>query len=91
MAKESKEQTSSTDNPVSNVSKDEIIGYHKGAINTLIAERTELIKIVSVTENLIQAHAQELQKLGVNLSSQNSGSQQTSSVPIEQEKKAKKS
>lgn len=46
-------------------SKDEQIGYHKGALNTLIAERNELIRIVGVTESFIQAHVKELDKLGV--------------------------
>jgi len=49
------------------MSKAEIIGFHKGSINTLIAERNELLKIIQVTESLIQAHAQELEKLGVKL------------------------
>ncbi len=47
--------------------KDEQIGYHKGSLNTLIAERTELIRIVGITESLIQAHIKELEKLGVKL------------------------
>ena len=50
------------------ISKDEKIGFHKGAIQTLAGERVELIKILSITENLMQAHAKELEKLGVNLS-----------------------
>lgn len=49
------------------MSKDEQIGYHKGALSTLIAERNELLRIVNVTENLMQAHATELEKLGVKL------------------------
>ena len=49
------------------MSKDEQIGYHKGAINTLVAERNELLRIVSLTENLISAHVKELEKLGVKL------------------------
>jgi len=49
------------------MSKQEQIGYHKGSINTLVAERNELLRIVSVTESLIQAHAKELEKLGVKL------------------------
>lgn len=49
------------------ISKDEQIGFHKGAVNTLIAERNELLRIVSLTENLIGAHAKELEKLGVKL------------------------
>ncbi len=65
------------------MSKDEQIGFHKGAINTLIAERNELIKIVQVTEGLMQAHAQELEKLGVKL-------QGVSAEGAESSKKAKK-
>ncbi len=49
------------------MSKEEQLGYHKGAINTLLAERNELIRIAQLTENLIQAHAKELEKLGVKL------------------------
>ena len=48
-------------------SKEEKIGYHKGSINTLIAERTELLRLVQITESLIEAHAKELQALGVKL------------------------
>lgn len=49
------------------ISKEEKIGYHKGAINTLVGERNELIKIIQTTENLIRAHVHELEKLGVKL------------------------
>jgi len=58
-----------TEQPKSNneMSKDEQIGYHKGSINTLLAERSELLKMAAVTEQLINAHAQELDKLGVKL------------------------
>ncbi len=51
----------------SKMSKEEQIGFHKGAINTLMAERNELLRIVSVTENLINAHISELGKLGVKI------------------------
>ena len=63
------------------MSKDEQVGFHKGAINTLIAERNELIKIIQVTEGLMQAHAQELEKLSVKLQG---------SAPAEESGKAKK-
>ena len=53
-------------------SKDELIGYHKGVLNTLVAERSELIRIVGVTENLIQAHLKELENLGVKIQSSES-------------------
>lgn len=55
--------------------KEEQIGYHKGSINTLVAERTELIKIVNITENLIKAHINELEKLGVKIEKQENKSQ----------------
>lgn len=51
-------------------SKEELMGYHKGALNTLVAERAELIRIVGVTESLIQAHLKELEKLGVKIPTQ---------------------
>ena len=50
-----------------NMSKDEQIGFHKGAINTLMAERNELIRLVQVTESLLNAHVSELGKLGVKI------------------------
>ena len=56
--------------PEKKLSKQEQIGYHKGALNTLAAERAELIKIIKITESLMQAHAKELQKLGVELQPQ---------------------
>jgi len=49
------------------MSKDEQIGYHKGAISTLVAERNELVRIVTITEQLVQAHVKELEKLGIKL------------------------
>ena len=49
------------------MSKDERIGFHKGSINTLIAERNELLKMAQITESLLEAHAKELEKLGVKL------------------------
>ncbi|MEK6800769.1 MAG: hypothetical protein AABY05_02450 [Nanoarchaeota archaeon] len=53
--------------PETKMPKEEKIGFHKGAIHTLIGERTELLKMLQATESLIQAHAQELEKLGVKL------------------------
>lgn len=54
--------------------KDETIGFHKGAINTLVNERNELVRIVQVTETLIQAHIKALEDLGVKLDTKNSPS-----------------
>ena len=48
-------------------SKEERISYHKGALDCLIGEHNELLKMVGQTENLIRAHLQELEKLGVKI------------------------
>lgn len=47
--------------------KSEIIGFHKGAVSTLAKERMELLKMVGITEQLMQAHMKALQDLGVDL------------------------
>ena len=49
------------------MNKDEQIGFHKGSISTLAKEREELLKIVNIVEQLIQAHNESLKKLGVDL------------------------
>ncbi len=43
----------------------EEIGFHKGALNTLIAERNELVKMAGTVEAIMQAHINALKKLGV--------------------------
>lgn len=49
------------------VSKEELAGYHKGCINTLVNERNELLRIISITEQLIQGHIKELETLGIKI------------------------
>jgi len=51
--------------PEPQVSKEEETGYHKGALNTLVNERNELLKLVQITEALMQAHMKRLEELGV--------------------------
>jgi hypothetical protein len=48
-------------------SKEEEIGYHKGSLQTLVNERNELIRIVQLTEALIEQHLEALKKLGVEI------------------------
>ena len=48
-------------------SKDEQIGFHKGALTTLAKEREEMMKILSIVEQLMQMHIKRLQELGVDL------------------------
>ncbi|MBS3072005.1 hypothetical protein J4408_03370 [Candidatus Pacearchaeota archaeon] len=47
------------------MSKEERIAFHQGALNTLLGERNELLKMVQTVESLIQAHVSELKTLGV--------------------------
>jgi hypothetical protein len=47
------------------MSKDEEIGYHKGAIMTLANERNELIRIIQTIDTIMQAHLKRMQELGV--------------------------
>jgi len=47
------------------MSPEEEIGFHKGALNTLMAERNELVKMVGNVEAIMQAHVKRLEELGV--------------------------
>lgn len=49
------------------VSKEMEIGFHQGALNTLINERNELIKMISQVERVMQAHMKRLEELGVKI------------------------
>ncbi len=51
----------------SDMSKEEEIGFHKGALNTLVNERNELVKMAQVTEQIMQAHIKRLEELGVKM------------------------
>ena len=64
------------------ISKEEQIGFHKGALTTLAKEREEMLKILSIVEQLMQMHVKGLQDLGVDLQKE---AQQTRSTkkPIE--------
>ena len=73
-------------------SRDEIIGYHKGCIAVLTKEREEMLRIVQITEQLLQMHMKGLADLGVDLKefanqqakqSGASGEQPKKKVPIE--------
>ncbi len=51
-------------------SKDEQVGFHKGALAVLSKEREEMQRITSICEQLIQMHMKALADLGVDLSSE---------------------
>ncbi|MFH1401105.1 MAG: hypothetical protein ABIH41_06310 [Nanoarchaeota archaeon] len=56
--------------PQNEASKDEQIGFHKGALSTLAKERQEMAKILSIVEQLMQMHVAALKDLGVDLAAQ---------------------
>jgi len=47
--------------------KKEQIGFHKGALATLVKERQELARLLGIVDSLIKAHIEELKKLGVDV------------------------
>lgn len=53
--------------PKDSAGKDEQIGFHKGALTTLAKEREEMLKILSIVEQLMQMHVKSLKELGVDL------------------------
>jgi hypothetical protein len=49
------------------ISREEEIGFHKGALNTLSGERNELVKMIRNVEAIMGAHVKRLKELGVEL------------------------
>jgi len=41
------------------------IGFHQGALNTLINERNELVRMIQTVDALMQAHMKRLEELGI--------------------------
>lgn len=52
------------------MSKEEQVGFHKGALTTLAKERQEMSKILQIVEQLMQMHVKALKELGVDLEAQ---------------------
>ncbi len=67
---------------VSDMDKKEQIGFHEGALSTLVKEREELVKTLGIVEKLMQMHMNSLSGLGVDL-------KQTASNTSSQEPKKK--
>jgi hypothetical protein len=49
------------------IPKDMEIGFHQGALNTLLNERNEMIKMIQQIESVMQAHIKRLEELGVKI------------------------
>jgi len=50
--------------------KDEQVGFHKGALATLVKEREEMQKVLAIVEQLMQMHIKALKDLGIDLEAQ---------------------
>lgn len=46
------------------------IGFHQGALNTLVNERNELFNMIKNVEAVMQAHIKRLEELGVKIQKQ---------------------
>jgi hypothetical protein len=49
------------------MSKEGEVGFHKGALNVLVAERNELVKMLQNVEAIAGAHVKMLKELGVDV------------------------
>jgi len=68
-------------------SKEEQVGFHKGALSTLAKERQELARILSIVEQLMQLHIKGLQDLGVDLTKEVEGMEKPSAETVKKPKK----
>lgn len=69
---------------MTDMSKEEQIGFHKGSLSTLSKEREEFSRLLNVVEQLMQMHIKALKELGVDLQQQaETQPKQTTNKPID--------
>ena len=71
----------------SSMNKDESVGFHKGALSTLVKERQELSRLLQIVEQLMQMHVSALKELGVDLEAEATAQKPektASTTPIEE-------
>lgn len=49
------------------IPRDVEIGFHQGALNTLINERNELVRMIQQVESVMQAHMKRLEEMGIKI------------------------
>ncbi len=52
------------------MSKEEQIGFHKGALTTLAKEQQEVGRMLSIVNQLLQMHVKALKDLGIDVTQQ---------------------
>lgn len=45
----------------------EQIGFHKGALDTLVREKQEFVRLLNIVDQFIQMHLKALKEMGVDL------------------------
>lgn len=65
------------------ISREEQVGFHKGALTTLAKEREEMLKILSIVEQLMKMHIKSLNDLGINLQQTEAQQAKRAKKPIE--------
>ncbi len=71
----------------STASREEQVGFHKGALSTLAKEREEMLKILNIVEQLMQMHVAALKDLGVDLERIAKQAQAAKTAPLEKKLK----
>jgi len=66
------------------MANEEQIGFHKGALTTLAKERQEMMRILQIVEQLMQAHIKALKDMGVDLEAE---AAKTEKKPLEEKLK----
>ncbi len=46
---------------------EEKLGYHKGALESLLNEKIELVRLLQIVDSLIKKHSHSLEKMGVDV------------------------
>jgi hypothetical protein len=71
------------------VSKEEQIGIHKGALSVLAIEQQEFLKLLNVVQSQIDAHVKALKGLGVDLEAQAKAAQEAQTTQPTQKTNSK--
>ncbi len=59
------------------------IGFHKGSLNTLIKEREELARLITIVGQLMQMHLKALKELGIDMVTAAKKSAEKKKEPLE--------
>ncbi len=65
--KPEKAPSSGTEQKAPQMPKEVEVGFHQGAITTLVNERNELLKMAQTVEIIMQSHVKRLEELGVKI------------------------